>query len=231
MNRYIILFFVFSLLGWIWESIYCTSKQKKWANRGFLYGPICPIYGFGGVLGLYVYDLITSGIISNLMWYNIFIIGFFVSMILEYPTSIILEKLFHARWWDYSYLPLNINGRISVPSSVLFGIASILIMNILIPFFNNFLNGLPNILINLLPMILISIISIDLTLTITALTDLRKRLKTVDDNVQQHLTNMVENIYNAPNYFHMHALKRIAKLTNKKNNKHNKDNKDNKPKN
>ncbi|MGP1608765.1 MAG: putative ABC transporter permease [Clostridium sp.] len=218
MNRYIILFFIFSLLGWIWESIYCTLNQQKWANRGFLYGPICPIYGFGGIFGLYIYDLITKGTILNLEWYNIFIVGFLVSMILEYPTSLILEKLFHARWWDYSYLPLNINGRISVPSSVLFGIGSIIIMKVLIPFFNNILNTFPNTLLNLIPIILISVISIDLTLTITALTDLRKRLKTVDDNVQQYLTNMVENLYNTPNYFHKHALKRIAKLTNKKKN-------------
>ena len=51
-NRYIIAYFLFSVLGWVWESIYCTAKEKKWQNRGFLYGPLCPIYGAGAIIGL-----------------------------------------------------------------------------------------------------------------------------------------------------------------------------------
>lgn len=110
-NRYIIAYFVFSVLGWVWESIYCTAEKRKWQNRGFLYGPLCPIYGFGSVIGLLFYDLISYGIIPSLSWWMILIAGFFVSILLEYPTSYILERKFHARWWDYSDLPLNINGR------------------------------------------------------------------------------------------------------------------------
>ena len=96
-NRYIIAYFLFSVLGWVWESIYCTAKEKKWQNRGFLYGPLCPIYGAGAIIGLIYWDLNDHGIIPDLSWLGVFVAGFFVSMVLEYPTSYILEKKFNAR--------------------------------------------------------------------------------------------------------------------------------------
>ena len=80
LNRYLVAYFVFSVLGWIWESIYCTVKERKWQNRGFLYGPLCPIYGFGSIVALLVYDLISFGIIHQLSWWMILIIGFFFSI-------------------------------------------------------------------------------------------------------------------------------------------------------
>jgi len=98
MNKYIIAFFLFSFLGWVWESIYCTIRDHKWANRGFLYGPICPIYGFGSILGFFIYDLVKTGHLPSIKWWMIFILGFIISMVLEYPTSWALEKLFNARW-------------------------------------------------------------------------------------------------------------------------------------
>ena len=109
MNKVIVIFFMFAFLGWVWESIYCTAKDRKWANRGFLYGPICPIYGCGGIIGLFACNLVKESILPDLSPWQMFGAGFVVSMILEYPTSWILEKLFHARWWDYSRVPLNIN--------------------------------------------------------------------------------------------------------------------------
>ena len=102
MNRYTITFFIFSFLGWVWETIYCSLRVHKLVNRGFLYGPICPIYGFGALLGFIIYDLVKTGYLPELEWWAIFILGFIVSMVLEYPTSWVLEKLFDARWWDYS---------------------------------------------------------------------------------------------------------------------------------
>ena len=110
-NRYLIAYFLFSVLGWVWESIYCTAKEKKWQNRGFLYGPLCPIYGAGAIIGLLYWDLNASGIIPDLSWLGVFVAGFIVSMILEYPTSYILEKKFNARWWDYTTVPLNIKRQ------------------------------------------------------------------------------------------------------------------------
>ncbi|MDU7141910.1 MAG: putative ABC transporter permease, partial [Anaerococcus vaginalis] len=179
-NRYIVFYFFFAILGWVWESIYCTAQNQKWQNRGFLYGPLCPIYGFGSIFALFAYDLVNGGVLERLSSLQIFIVGFIVSMILEYPTSYILEKLFHARWWDYTDVPLNLNGRTSVPTSVGFGLAGILVMNYLIPMAENLYLLLPEILVIILPFILIGIHSSDLTLTVINLTNFQKELDEIE---------------------------------------------------
>ena len=210
MNRYVVSFAIFSFLGWVWESIYCTICQKKWANRGFLYGPVCPIYGFGGTIGLLAYDLAINGIFIELNWWQIFILGFIISMVLEYPTSYVLEKLFHARWWDYTGVPLNINGRTSVPTSVAFGVAAIFVMKFIIPFVDVGLNGISYIFINAMAMFFISAFSIDTTLTITALTDFEKHVALLDENFQKHMTEVVDKIYSNRGTFFRNAAKRTV---------------------
>lgn len=209
-NRYIIFYFLFSLIGWIWESIYCTIKNQKWQNRGFLYGPVCPIYGWGSILALVVYDLINSNSIEKLSWWEILLAGFIVSMILEYPTSYILEKLFHARWWDYSDLPLNINGRTSVFTSIGFGLAAILIIEYLLPWANNLYQAMPNFLIISLAYILIGIHSSDLTLTVINLTNFQKHLDILEQNFQDRMTARVDNFYQRQKMFNPKTLRRVV---------------------
>jgi len=212
MNRYFVLFILFSFLGWVWESIYCTACQKKWQNRGFLYGPVCPIYGFGGIVGLMALDFVTIEILPELSWWQIFLAGFILSMILEYPTSWFLEKLFHARWWDYSKVPLNINGRTSVPTSLAFGAAAILAMKILIPFADNILHIFPHWAINLMALLSIAVLSADVTLTVSALTDFQKRVTQIDDAFQNHMTEVVEQLVVKQNFLYNNAIKRISKI-------------------
>ena len=108
--------FIYSFLGWCAEVVFAACRRGIFVNRGFLNGPVCPIYGFGCVAGYFTYNAIESGALPELIVWQIFLVGFVVSMILEYPTSWALEKLFNARWWDYSNVPLNINGRTSVPT-------------------------------------------------------------------------------------------------------------------
>lgn len=219
MNRYIVAFFIFSLLGWIWESIYCTICNHKWANRGFLYGPICPIYGSGSILGFLLYDLIKAGHIPNMQWWKIFILGFIVSMVLEYPTSWALEKWFKARWWDYSDVPLNINGRTSIPTSIAFGLAAILLMKVLIPLTYAALSFLPEVLLNILALLLVAIVSMDATLTISTLTDFHKQVAAIDEGFQNHMTDIVDQILKNQNSFYNKVIRRIRvfKLSDRKN--------------
>ncbi|HHT56510.1 MAG TPA: HD domain-containing protein [Herbinix luporum] len=219
LNKYIIAFFIFSFFGWIWESIYCTIREHKWANRGFLYGPICPIYGFASVLGFIIYDLIKAGYLPSIKWWMIFMLGFIVSMLLEYPTSWALEKLFKARWWDYSDIWLNIKGRTSVPTSLAFGFAAILAMEVLIPLVDRGLSFLPESLLFILSLILVSIISIDTTLTISSLTDFQKYVASIEEAFQNHMTDIVNRVYGNRNSFYLKAIQRIAvfKLPGRKN--------------
>jgi len=210
LNRYLTAYFVFSVLGWIWESIYCTIKEGKWQNRGFLYGPLCPIYGFGSIIALLVYDLISLGIVHQLSWWMTLIVGFFLSMILEYPTSYILEKLFHARWWDYSDLPLNINGRTCVITSLGFGIGAIIIMNYLIPSYEQALVIIPASIIAISCVIFVAIHSSDITLTVSHLTNFQKNIDEMEEIFQSKMTETVDKIFERRSKLYGKTLSRIA---------------------
>lgn len=101
-NIIVISFFIYSFLGWICEIIYCSILDKKFQNRGFLYGPYCPIYGFGAMIILKVLIPFSAHPIF------LFVMGMFVCSVLEYVTSYVMEKAFHLRWWDYSKHKFNI---------------------------------------------------------------------------------------------------------------------------
>ena len=128
--EFLIVFYLMSFAGWILESIYANMKDGKWQNRGFLYGPLCPIYGIGGI-GVYLFYLF-SDIRSTPLLFCIFALG---SAVLEYMVSFVLEKVFHAVWWDYHYMPLNLNGRICLPASLCFGLIGTTIYVFGIPFY------------------------------------------------------------------------------------------------
>ena len=131
-SKYFIEFIVYSFCGWIWECCYCTVRTHKWQNRGFLYGPIVPIYGTGAVAAMLIFGGLgrTYPFLDGaaLPVWKLFLICAAASAVLEYLTSYTLERIFHARWWDYSDMPLNVNGRICLPATTLFGVAGVLIV-------------------------------------------------------------------------------------------------------
>ena len=103
---YFLLFISYSVIGWIMETILKTIEYKKFVNRGFLIGPYCPIYGCGALLMTFLLQGYAEDPIV------LFVFNIIICSILEYSTSYIMEKIFKARWWDYSYTKYNINGRI-----------------------------------------------------------------------------------------------------------------------
>ncbi|MBD5151125.1 MAG: hypothetical protein HDT16_01200 [Oscillibacter sp.] len=116
----LLLLMVYSLLGWCGEMIYCSIGQRKLCEkRGFLNGPICPIYGHGALIVL----LCLNGGCENPIL--TFLLGAILTSIVEYITSYVMEKLFHMRWWDYSRYKFHINGRVCLLNSTLFGLASV----------------------------------------------------------------------------------------------------------
>ncbi len=124
------LFFIYSFMGWVTEVVLKYFQYKRFIDRGFLIGPYCPIYGTGAVI-------VTLG--GNLLapvdrsWAMSFLIAFVLCGLLEYMTSYILEKHFHARWWDYSQKPMNLNGRVWIGNLILFGLGGTAIIKILNP--------------------------------------------------------------------------------------------------
>lgn len=121
-------FFIYSFLGWVWESAYVSIKSRKLVNRGFVNGPFCTIYGAGAVT---IY-LILRPLRENLAL--LYLGGVVVATALEYITGWIMETVFHTRWWDYSDKKFNLHGYISLASSLLWGVFSVLLFKLLQPF-------------------------------------------------------------------------------------------------
>lgn len=126
------LFFIYSFLGWVTEVFLKYLQYHRFINRGFLIGPYCPIYGAGAVL-----ITVGRGMLSSFerSWAMSFLIAFVLCGLLEYATSYILEKYFHARWWDYTQKPMNLHGRVWIGNLILFGIGGVAIAEILNPRF------------------------------------------------------------------------------------------------
>lgn len=119
------LFFIYSIAGWVTEVFLKYLEYKRFINRGFLIGPYCPIYGAGAVL-ITVGGKLLSPV--DRTWAMSFLIAFVLCGLLEYLTSYILEKYFHARWWDYTERPMNLHGRVWIGNLILFGIGGVFIL-------------------------------------------------------------------------------------------------------
>ncbi len=124
---YYLYWLIYAFLGWIIETCYVSIPTGHFVHRGFLYGPIIPIYGFGALSILLV--LLPY---SESPWF-IFFLGILLTSFLEYLTSYVMEKLFDMRWWDYSERKYNINGRICLRNSILFGLLSVALVEFIHP--------------------------------------------------------------------------------------------------
>ena len=191
-SRYFVLFILYSFLGWVYETIFCTIKGGKWENRGFLYGPICPIYGTGAIAISAMMELSTRNGIYLDVW-QIFLATVVGSAVLEYVTSWVLEKLFHAIWWDYSNLPLNLHGRISLFTSLGFGLGGLLLVYVIAPFTENLIGQVSPIMVELQALLLLFITTVDLSLTVTALLHFDKIIAHMDDSFNRSMEAVVDN--------------------------------------
>ena len=125
---YFLLFLAYSFLGWLMEVIGKLIQLKRFINRGFLIGPYCPIYGCGALL---ITFLLKKYIDDP---FTLFIMAILLCGTLEYLTSYFMEKIYHARWWDYSQRKFNINGRVCLNTIIPFGLLGMFIIYISNPF-------------------------------------------------------------------------------------------------
>lgn len=116
MKYYVLLFFASAVLGWLMEVVCKLIQFHRFINRGFLLGPWCPIYGFGAVLVTLLLSRFADSPLA------VFGLAMLVCGTLEYLTSYAMEKLFHARWWDYSQKRFNLNGRVCADTLIPFGL-------------------------------------------------------------------------------------------------------------
>ena len=161
----------YSFLGWFMEVVITFIEDKKFVNRGFLIGPYCPIYG-QGVLGiLFLIGKNTNDALG------VFLKSILICSLLEYFTSYLMEKVFKARWWDYSNRKFNINGRICLETMIPFGILGTLCLYVVNPFLMNVISSINKTVRLVLTIILGSIYILDNIISFNVMNKIKKNIK------------------------------------------------------
>lgn len=189
-SKYFVYFILYSCMGWVYETTFCTIKSGQWENRGFLYGPMCPIYGLGA-MGIMIIDDILGFYRVPFVWWQVFLVGFWGSIVLEYGTSWILEKMFHAYWWDYSDMPLNIHGRVCFPYSIGFGVAGLVVVYGIAPFTRDMMSWAGPMAYEIMGLVFMALMMVDTTLTISALSNFDRNVIAVEEVVNNHMESFV----------------------------------------
>ena len=180
-------FIVYSFIGWVYESILCSCTQKKIINRGFLNGPYCPIYGFGALL-----DITFLGKIENV--FVLFLCGAVLNCSLEYLTSYVMEKLFNARWWDYSDKKVNINGRVCLIGAVVFGSFSALLIKVVHPFVVSCVDRMPNVVLHIFVISFLVGYMVDNIITFLAVANFDEKLEELRKVLEEKKGNVVKTV-------------------------------------
>lgn len=167
---------LYSVIGWIYETILCSVTQKRFVNRGFLNGPYCPIYGCGAALDIFF----LSGIRNPLL---LILAGAALASSLEYLTSWGMEKLFHARWWDYSKNRFNIKGRICLLGAIVFGVFSLALIRYIHPIVIHYTMEIGIEVIQVISWILFFFVAVDAIYTIAKFSALDIVLKQVSEQI------------------------------------------------
>jgi len=164
-SRYYLYFMIYSFAGWMWEKIFMLIVDRTFEERGFLHIPVCTIYGFAILFILSIFYK------KNYQWMTIFFCSAFATCVLEFLTSWEMEKLFNRTWWDYSGWILNFQGRISLLTSIAFGMVSILVVNWVHPSLCGFLDKYFQLKISIkVSLVLFTITIIDFIFTVIMMT-------------------------------------------------------------
>jgi len=182
-----LIFLAYSCLGWFIEMIATLLQHHRIYNRGFLIGPICPIYGVGAVLGSWVF----SGI--NQVWL-IFLLCTIGGGLLEYFTSFWMEACFHVRWWDYRSLPFNINGRTCLSAMLSIGLLGVLVIKVFTPALLGFFGTFSSTVIYVISAILLVISLIDLTWSLILILHFRVAAGTVEADATAEISENIRNV-------------------------------------
>lgn len=177
-TRYTLTFVLYAFIGYLCEVGYCSIGQRRLVNRGFLYGPWLPIYGFGGL----IVDIFLVPISS--MPILVFLLSIVMTSVVEYMGSWALEKLFSIKLWDYSQKKFNINGRVCLLNSSLFGLMSIILVYGAYPWVEKGLSLIPVVIAERCADLLRILFAVDLTLSVMKMNAFRKALQEVREKAR-----------------------------------------------
>ena len=170
-----VVFSVYSFIGWVCEVVYCSAIERRFVNRGFLHGPVCPIYGFGALL-----------VVSFLQPFRdnvplLFLMSVLVTSTLEYATAWFLETSFQTKWWDYSDMRFNLHGRVCLFNSVLFGLMGVVGVRILHPLILALVGLLPDAYLSATATAMALTMLVDLCFTLRNLVDFEAKLLSLEE--------------------------------------------------
>lgn len=177
-------FIIYSFFGWVLEVLFHIYTQKKFVNRGFLYGPLCPIYGSTAIF-LIIFLVPFS---SNLLY--LFIGGAIVASVIEFITGYLMEMFFNTKWWDYSDEKFNVKGYICIRFSIIWGIISIVFIRFINPHVSKITYWIIDHSGEVLYTVLLAILIVDVTLTINSLISFRKLFIELQEIIVEIRNNM-----------------------------------------
>ena len=205
---YFLLFMIYAILGWCMEVTCKLIQYKRFINRGFLIGPYCPIYGYGAILITFLLKKYTNDPIA------LFFMAIIICGTLEYLTSYFMEKIFKARWWDYSQKKFNINGRVCLNTIIPFGLLGLFIMYVSNPFFISKIEMLPQMWISILFWALLAIYIVDNIVSGIVIRYVKKTEKIVGkdlDNTEE-ITKKVKEVLQSKSALHRRLLNAYPSL-------------------
>ena len=188
---YFLLFLIYSFIGWIMEICVTFYKSKKIINRGFLIGPYCPIYGYASIIMILYLNHYKDNPLT------VFLLAVVICTFIEYIISYIMEKLFNARWWDYSDYKFNINGRVCLINAFFFGVLGTFLVYYANPFFENILLKINTNTLNTISLILMILFTTDFIISMYATFKLKSSINKINkDNTEEFKKKFREKIEN-----------------------------------
>ena len=180
----IFLFFIYSFIGWLWETIYCSIRDKKFAYRGFLAGPYCPVYGFAVATVL----IGTKPFQNNLL--GLFISGMLIATIFEFLAGWFLENFFHMKLWDYSHLFGNVKGWIAPEISLFWGVSILILVKFVQPTVMAVINRLNG----WFALVIVSIMTADLIWTVMDTVKFQQAAAMFENYVRTEQAKMLKSV-------------------------------------
>ena len=179
LTQWVLFFFIYSSVGWIWESCYVSVRTHRWVNRGFMHGPMLPIYGSGALTVLISTISVRESVALT------FLAGMLAATILEYITGAVMERLFHVRYWDYSDQKFNLNGYICVSSSLCWGAFSVLLVRVIHVPVETVVLKIPLTVTDGAALILSVAAAVDLTQSFNEAMDMKRILMQLEESKEQ----------------------------------------------
>ena len=181
-----IIFMFYAIVGWIVECIDVLVCIKKLMNRGFLIGPYCPIYGAGCLIFILTLPKYLNDPVV------LFILATTICSVMEYVTSWLMEKIFKARWWDYSHKKFNLNGRICLNNMFSFGAGALFVMYVSHPLLFPILEKIPSNILNIIAIILFIIFATDIIISFKVISNFKNVAKSIKKDSTEEITKKVK---------------------------------------